>query len=116
MSCPQMRPSPPLAHSRSPKTFTSSVLTSWPHMAMGTGSPGWSPKLQGVVWAAVQRLRPEHREVLVLRDYQDLAYSEIAATLGIPRGTVMSRLHRARLRLCELVAHSVGGGEGGDHA
>ena len=42
-------------------------------------------------------------EVLVLRDYQGLAYAEIAAALEIPRGTVMSRLHRARRQLQELV-------------
>ena len=45
----------------------------------------------------------EFREVIVLRDYQDLAYAEIAEALKIPRGTVMSRLHRARRRLRELV-------------
>jgi RNA polymerase sigma-70 factor (ECF subfamily) len=39
----------------------------------------------------------------VLRDYQDLAYAEIASTLKIPRGTVMSRLHRARRLLHDLV-------------
>ena len=72
-------------------------------------------ELQAAVWAAVQRLQPDHREVLVLRDYQDLAYDEIAATLGVPRGTVMSRLHRARLRLRDLVAPALSGGKGEDH-
>ncbi len=46
---------------------------------------------------------PRYRETLVLRDYHDLAYAEIASTLKIPRGTVMSRLHRARRLLHDLV-------------
>ncbi len=60
-------------------------------------------QLQAMVWACVQHLDPRYREVLVLRDYQDLSYAEIAATLKIPRGTVMSRLHRARRMLREAV-------------
>ncbi len=48
---------------------------------------------------ALNELSPIQREILVLRDYQDLSYSEIAETLEIPIGTVMSRLHGARKRL-----------------
>lgn len=59
--------------------------------------------LQQLVWACLHELPPRYREVLVLRDYQDLAYAEIASTLKIPRGTVMSRLHRARRLLRDLV-------------
>jgi len=44
-------------------------------------------------------LPPEYRAVLVLRAEQDLSYAEIASVLGIPEGTVMSRLHRARAML-----------------
>ena len=39
------------------------------------------------------------REILVLRDYLDLSYEELAGILSIPVGTVMSRLHAARKRL-----------------
>ncbi|MCU0233144.1 MAG: sigma-70 family RNA polymerase sigma factor [Thermoanaerobaculales bacterium] len=60
-------------------------------------------QLQALAWRCLQALPSEYREVLVLRDYQGLAYAEIAAALEIPRGTVMSRLHRARRRLQELV-------------
>ncbi|MEM7583430.1 MAG: sigma-70 family RNA polymerase sigma factor [Acidobacteriota bacterium] len=49
--------------------------------------------------AALDELSHIQREILVLRDYQDLSYSEIAETLNIPLGTVMSRLHGARKRL-----------------
>lgn len=60
-------------------------------------------ELQAIVWCCLQDLPPRYREVLILRDYQDLSYAEIATTLRIPRGTVMSRLHRARKMLCESV-------------
>ena len=44
-------------------------------------------------------LSPDHREVIVLRELQQMSYDEIAAALRIPRGTVESRLHRARQEL-----------------
>lgn len=56
-------------------------------------------ELQDRVARAVRDLPSAFREVVVLRDYQDLSYEEIAGVLGIPRGTVMSRLHRARCQL-----------------
>ena len=56
-------------------------------------------QLQKRIWAALQELSQAQREIIVLRDYQDLSYSEIAETLKIPIGTVMSRLHGARKRL-----------------
>jgi RNA polymerase sigma-70 factor (ECF subfamily) len=49
--------------------------------------------------AALPALPPEYREVIVLRELHGMSYAEIAATLGIPQGTVESRIHRAR---CEL--------------
>jgi len=50
----------------------------------------------------IQRLPPEYREVLLLREVEDLAYKEIATVIGAPIGTVMSRLARARLALRKL--------------
>jgi len=47
----------------------------------------------------LQKLSPEHREVIVLRELQQMGYEQIAAALKIPRGTVESRLHRARQEL-----------------
>lgn len=51
----------------------------------------------------VAALDSEFREVLVLRELEDMSYREIAQTIAIPLGTVMSRLSRAR----KLVAHCV---------
>ena len=48
------------------------------------------------VTAAIAALPEEFREVLVLSDTEDLSYAEIAATVGVPVGTVKSRLFRAR--------------------
>jgi RNA polymerase sigma-70 factor (ECF subfamily) len=70
-------------------------------------------ELQELVWKAMQEISEAHREILVLRDYQDLSYAEIAEVLDIPIGTVMSRLHaaRRRLRACIAPLHpSLGGG------
>ena len=53
--------------------------------------------------AALGRLPAEFREALVLREVQGLAYKEIAGVLGVPLGTVMSRLARARRRMLALL-------------
>jgi RNA polymerase sigma-70 factor (ECF subfamily) len=47
----------------------------------------------------IQDLPPDYREVLVLREIEELAYQEIAQVVGAPLGTVMSRLARARAML-----------------
>ena len=46
------------------------------------------------IWRAVKAIEPEHREVIHLRFAADLSYIEIAEMLGVPVGTVRSRLHR----------------------
>lgn len=51
---------------------------------------------------ALAMLDRDKREIIVLRDYLDLSYAEIAAVLGVAPGTVMSRLHRARIALKEV--------------
>jgi RNA polymerase sigma-70 factor (ECF subfamily) len=48
---------------------------------------------------AIARLSEPLRIVLILREYQELSYQEIAETLDIPTGTVMSRLNTARSQL-----------------
>jgi RNA polymerase sigma-70 factor (ECF subfamily) len=51
------------------------------------------------VRAAIQELSVEFREIILLREYEELSYLEIATVLGCPVGTVMSRLARARAKL-----------------
>lgn len=54
---------------------------------------------QQTVRHAVGRLAPEFREVIILREFEDLSYSQIAEITEVPIGTVMSRLSRARRQL-----------------
>ena len=52
---------------------------------------------------AMEQLPPDFREVLVLRELEGLSYRDIAAAVGVPIGTVMSRLARARDRLSAVL-------------
>jgi RNA polymerase sigma-70 factor (ECF subfamily) len=54
---------------------------------------------------AVEALPAEFRQAVVLREMEGLSYKEIAAVTGVPVGTVMSRLARARRRLAEVLSH-----------
>lgn len=53
--------------------------------------------------AALHRLSPDHRAVLILKDIDGEKYEVIAEIMGIPIGTVRSRLHRARIELRDLM-------------
>jgi RNA polymerase sigma-70 factor, ECF subfamily len=63
---------------------------------------------------ALHRLPAEFREVLLLFELQNWSYKAIAAALGVPLGTVMSRLSRARRRLQQELARREDGQIGGD--
>jgi len=56
-----------------------------------------------VLHQAISELPPEYREVIVLRELEELSYKEIADIAGVPLGTVMSRLARAREKLVHLL-------------
>ncbi|MFY9381505.1 MAG: sigma-70 family RNA polymerase sigma factor [Eubacteriales bacterium] len=60
-------------------------------------------ELAHAVRAAIMRLPDDHREVIILRDLNQLTYAEIADVLGINEGTVKSRLSRARQNLKKLL-------------
>ena len=53
---------------------------------------------------AIASLRPEYREVILLRFVEGLAYQEIAEVLGVPLGTVKTNIHRARKEMAVLLA------------
>jgi RNA polymerase sigma-70 factor (ECF subfamily) len=59
--------------------------------------------------AAFDELKPEHQVVLTLRVVHDMSYEQIAAQLGVPVGTVMSRLSRARAELKTRFGGRTGG-------
>lgn len=65
-------------------------------------------RTQHRVDAAIQALKPVFREVVVLREIEGLPYDEIAQVVGIPVGTVMSRLSRARAELKTMLADVMG--------
>ncbi len=56
-----------------------------------------------VLQATLQRLSPELREAVILRDLQEMEYREIAQVLAIPEGTVKSRINRGRAELARLL-------------
>lgn len=63
---------------------------------------------QRKVQQAIELLPDEDRQIVLLRDLQGHSYDEIAEILGIPKGTVRSRLHRARLELRERLKSFIG--------
>lgn len=62
-----------------------------------------SREAREMVHEALQKLSPELREAVILRDLQDMDYKEIAQVLGIPEGTVKSRISRGRAELARLL-------------
>jgi RNA polymerase sigma-70 factor (ECF subfamily) len=62
-----------------------------------------SRETREAVHAALQKLSPDLREAVILRDLQDLDYREIAQVLKVPEGTVKSRINRGRVELARLL-------------
>lgn len=67
------------------------------------GAPGLS-EAHLDLWRAIGRLRPEDGELIVLKHIEGWTYEELSAALGIPRGTVMSRLYAARREMAGLIS------------
>ena len=65
-----------------------------------------SGETQHLVQQALQKLSPELREAVILRDLQDMDYREIAAALKVPEGTVKSRINRGRTELARLLSRT----------
>ena len=62
-------------------------------------------ELSAQVQSALTHLSPELREAVILRDLQQLEYSEIQAVLAVPEGTVKSRINRGRIELARILQH-----------
>jgi len=74
----------------------------WVKRSDGRPSPlqeAEAEELKRRLWSGIEELSDELREVFLLYHFQGMKYREIALTLAIPIGTVMSRLHAARTRL-----------------
>ncbi len=56
-----------------------------------------------ILQATLQKLSPDLREAVILRDLQEMEYREIAEVLGIPEGTVKARINRGRAELARLL-------------
>jgi len=69
------------------------------HDPADANAVAWQEIKSDLLRQALERLPAEHREVIVLHEIEGLAYRDIAGVAGIPIGTVMSRLARARARL-----------------
>lgn len=67
-----------------------------------------SEERRELLQAALDRLSPDMREAVILRDFQDLDYDEIAQVLGVPQGTVKSRINRGRLELARVLKRMEG--------
>ena len=65
-------------------------------------------QLERIVERAIANMEPDFREILVLRDVEELSYEELSEITGLPDGTVKSRLHRARAMLKAAVEAKLG--------
>jgi RNA polymerase sigma-70 factor (ECF subfamily) len=65
-------------------------------------------QLEHLVERAIAEMDPDFREILVLRDIEDLSYEELSQITGLADGTVKSRLHRARAMLKAAVERKLG--------
>jgi len=75
----------------------------------GTASPDEqvrSREAGEAVHEALQKLSPELREAVILRDLQDMDYEDIAGVLKVPEGTVKSRINRGRVELARLLSRT----------
>ena len=85
---------------RAPSRRTTDISA---EVAAATGDPFGQTHDRDALGAAIAALSPDHQVVVALRFYRDLTIDDIASRLGIPSGTVQSRLHYALKRLHEAI-------------
>ncbi len=69
------------------------------HVVRSPSSYASNNELAKSIEESLDKLSDQHREIIILREMEGLSYSEISEILGISSGTVMSRIHHARLNL-----------------
>jgi len=74
-------------------------------LAVNEPEPEFSAEDARRVHAALDKLSPEHREVLLLRFMEQMSYDDVAQVTGCPAGTVRSRIHNAKRGLREILRH-----------
>ncbi|MEL6349513.1 MAG: sigma-70 family RNA polymerase sigma factor [Myxococcota bacterium] len=77
------------------------------HQGPGTDRKAQQSEAEVILQEALNSLDEAQRTIILLRDIQDLSYDEIADILDLPRGTVKSRLHRARAELARIVSRTL---------
>lgn len=78
------------------------------------GPHGEDRDLKAVVWRGIEDLSRDHKEIILLRYFQQYSYKEIAEMTGKPVGTVMSSLFYARAKLREILKGYLGRSEASD--
>lgn len=83
-----------------------------PKRQLAADAPGTDAGLHRIeaerlVREALAHLEEDDRSIIVMRDVEDLSYEEIALVLQLPRGTVKSRLHRARAELARILTRKI---------
>jgi RNA polymerase sigma-70 factor (ECF subfamily) len=94
-----------LARRRDPVPFDDVAIAERPELHVATGADERAIRSSDrlVIERALAALPVEFREVIVLREINDLSYKEISLVTGVPVGTVMSRLARARRRMASAL-------------
>jgi len=59
--------------------------------------------MREVLWKGLMQLKKDDREIIILKEFQELSYKEIAEAIDIPVGSVMSRLFYARKKLAKIL-------------
>ena len=73
----------------------------------GTDASVQRSEAEQLVHDSLAQLDDEQREIILMRDVQDLSYQEIGEILDLPRGTVKSRIHRARAQLTAVLSRRI---------
>ena len=60
-------------------------------------------EMRDVLWKALMQLKKEDREIIILKEFNEMSYKEIAESLNIPLGSVMSRLFYSRKKLAKML-------------